>query len=121
VRFTIACLISTFALLHLMGTALADGDAEPRKSEMSATKEAPLLDTVVEEESPTCAADPDPEAVSLEAVARVQQQLREARKAQLELWKQKGWTEKDAAAAGEVVVLSGSGYNYQPTARPLAH
>ena len=36
---------------------------------------------------------------------------------QLEAWAAKGWTAKQAAAAGEAVVLNGSGYNL--TGAPL--
>ena len=44
-------------------------------------------------------------------------QLAEMRRQQLAAWAAKGWTAKQAAAAGEAVVLNGSGYNL--TGAPL--
>jgi len=119
-RFTIVCLLSLFGFFCVVCPALAGDDAEPQTSEMSVTENESPPVSEIQDEPATCTADVDQEAVAREAIARAQQQIREARKAQLELWKEKGWTEEEAAAAGEVVVLNGSGYNYRPTARPLA-
>ena len=47
----------------------------------------------------------------------VEQQLAEARAQVAALRKQKGWSDKEAAAAGEAVLLNGTGYNYR-TAGP---
>ncbi|MDP6980792.1 MAG: hypothetical protein QF570_19690 [Myxococcota bacterium] len=67
------------------------------------------------------AAPPAKDAASCEAVdsakrnyailQRLEADLARLREQQLAKWAEKGWTPKDAAAAGEAVMLNGSGYN----------
>jgi hypothetical protein len=64
----------------------------------------------------TCEADQN-RADELALIRRAEMQLAEMRRQQLAVWAAKGWTAKQAAAAGEAVVLNGSGYNL--TGAPL--
>lgn len=53
---------------------------------------------------------------SLESLENMQQKFAAMRRQQLEHMAEKGWTPKQAAAAGEPVVLNGSGYNLKGAA-----
>ena len=53
---------------------------------------------------------------SLESLENMQQKFAAMRRQQLERMAEKGWSPKEAAAAGEPVVLNGTGYNLKGTA-----
>ncbi len=50
----------------------------------------------------------------------IEQKLAAARAQQAAHWKKNGWDPEQAAAAGEAVMLNGTGYNYRATAPPPA-
>ena len=53
----------------------------------------------------------------LQTLKSSEQYIDQLRKQQQTHWAQKGWTAKEAAAAGEPVVLNGSGYNISGSPR----
>lgn len=65
----------------------------------------------------TCEANQNPIGTAVATLSSVEQLAVKARARQAERWKEKGWTAKQAAAAGESVPLNGSGYNYRPGLR----
>lgn len=54
---------------------------------------------------------------AMDDLKAAEQTLAAIRAQQVEILKQRGWTEREAAAAGEGVMLNGSGYNYRAAIR----
>ena len=78
---------------------------ETTRAHAKASKPAP-------EDAPAAICEADQQRVNMVGTLNnVEQQLSQLRKQQLERWAEKGWTAKEAAAAGESVMLNGSGYN----------
>lgn len=66
----------------------------------------------VNETAPAASCEANQQRINtLATLNGVEQRLAQMRKQQLARWAEKGWTAKDAAAAGESVTLNGSGYN----------
>jgi hypothetical protein len=67
---------------------------------------------LVNETAPVAVCEADQQRINtLASLNGVEQTFAQMRKQQLARWAEKGWTAKDAAAAGEPVALNGSGYN----------
>ena len=121
-RFALATLVA-FALVSLSAAAVQAGEQPVVASEKSpdSTQFSRFLDSVRPRVTPAPVGDSNAPAVTCEAgqnrademalIRKAEMQLADMRRLQLEAWAAKGWTAKQAAAAGEAVVLNGSGYN----------
>ncbi len=121
---TLTCVTLVVAGIALLAAgSLQAGEQGPRSSEkaaseaelsrfLEATRAQPksVRPSSKEEPAVTCAAA-DRGARVVGTLNGVEQELARMRKQQLERWAAKGWTAKEAAAAGETVMLNGSGYN----------
>ena len=122
--FSMPRVIVLVACVLLAGSAHAETSAAPDSSPTAkdaefarfveqslARKPAPAPPAkAAAEPAATCEAT----TAGAQNVARMKQleaELSRLRAQQAAKWKQNGWTEKEAAAAGEPVVLNGSGYN----------
>jgi hypothetical protein len=123
-------------LLSTILVSLALGAVTAQAGEPAAvTSERPLVSTELTRfleraqppAKPAPAANKNAPAASCEAASNqaevlgtlreAEMKLAEMRKRQLAAWEAKGWTAKEAAAAGESVVLNGSGYNLKGALR----
>ncbi len=117
----VACMVcALFAgSVHAGDGARADSTPTAQDAEFVRFMEKSLASRAAVKHSPT--APPTKPAASCEAVdnatrnyatlQRLEADIARLREQQLAKWAEKGWTPKDAAAAGEAVMLNGAGYN----------
>ncbi len=67
---------------------------------------------------PMCSVEDADRAREFTAMKEIEARLAELRAEQEREWAEKGWGPKEAAEAGEAVVLNGRGYNYRPVNAP---
>ena len=110
-------ILGALAVLGLAGSAQA-GDSSPVLSSQEKTEFSRYVSEPkgVPAAPDTCEAS-DRRRQVVGTLKSVEAQLALARADQEALRKKKGWTDKQAAAAGQAVMLNGSGYNYRSKSR----